>query len=208
MSEKIKRIDSYVDERFDDEVLKQHGAFIVDEKYQCSFRIINKDSAIVYFDKEVEVLEVIDEFRFYSEHITNFYNENNELIKTFPEVDVFDIEINNIQPSQFFVDLDKVNAIETFIRDEEDIIIALIKKDDQFISLDGHTRLYYAVSKGYSKVKGFLTETDESIYGFVEEARKRNVFNPSQLILVPHDEYEIKWNKFCDDFFSERDNLK
>ena len=208
MSEKIKRIDSYVDERFDDEVLKQHGAFIVDEKYKCSFKIINKDSAIVYFDKEVEVLEVIDEFRFYSEHITNFYNENNELIKTFPEVDVFDIEINNIQPSQFFVDLDKVNAIETFIKDEDDIIIALIKKDDQFISLDGHTRLYYAVSKGYSKVKGFLTETDESIYGFVEEARKRNVFNPSQLILVPHDEYEIKWNKFCDDFFSERDNLK
>ena len=208
MSEKIKRIDSYVDERFDDEVLKQHGAFIVDEKYQCSFRIINKDSAIVCFDKEVEVLDVIDEFRFYSEHITNFYNENNELIKTFPEVDVFDIEINNIQPSQFFVDLDKVNAIETFIRDEEDIIIALIKKDDQFISLDGHTRLYYAVSKGYSKVKGFLTETDDSIYGFVEEARKRNVFNPSQLILVPHDEYEIKWNKFCDDFFSERDNLE
>ncbi|MDU1412319.1 MAG: hypothetical protein E6929_05840 [Clostridium sp.] len=208
MSEKIKRIDSYVDERFDDEVLKQHGAFIVDEKYQCSFRIINKDSAIVCFDKEVEVLDVIDEFRFYSEHITNFYNENNELIKTFPEVDVFDIEINNIQPSQFFVDLDKVNAIETFIRDEEDIIIALIKKDDQFISLDGHTRLYYAVSKGYSKVKGFLTEADESIYGFVEEARKRNVFNPSQLILVPHDEYEIKWNKFCDDFFSQRGNLE
>lgn len=208
MSEEIKRIDSYVDERFDDEVLKQHGAFIVDGKYQCSFRIINKDSAIVYFDKEVEVLDVIDEFRFYSEHITNFYNENNELIKAFPEVDVFDIEINNIQPSQFFVDLDKVNAIKTFIKDEEDIIIALIKKDDQFISLDGHTRLYYAVSKGYSKVKGFLTETDDSIYGFVEEARKRNVFNPSQLILVPHDEYEIKWNKFCDDFFSERDNLK
>lgn len=208
MSEKIKRIDSYVDERFDDEVLKQHGAFIVDGKYQCSFRIINKDSAIVCFDKEVEVLDVIDEFRFYSEHITNFYNENNQLIKAFPEVDIFDIEINNIQPSQFFVDLDKVNAIETFIKDEEDIIIALIKKDDQFISLDGHTRLYYAVSKGYSKVKGFLTETDESIYGFVEEARKRNVFNPSQLILVPHDEYEIKWNKFCDDFFCERDNLK
>ena len=208
MSEEIKRIDSYVDERFDDEVLKQHGAFIVDGKYQCSFRIINKDSAIVCFDKEVKVLEVIDEFRFYSEHITNFYNEDNELIKAFPEVDVFDIEINNIQPSQFFVDLDKVNAIETFIKDEDDIIIALIKKDDQFISLDGHTRLYYAVSKGYSKVKGFLTETDDSIYGFVEEARKRNVFNPSQLILVPHDEYEIKWNKFCDDFFSERDNLK
>lgn len=208
MGEKIKRIDSYVDERFDDEVLKQHGAFIVDEKYKCSFKIINKNSAIVCFDKEVKVLDVIDEFRFYSKHITNFYNENNELIKAFPEVDVFDIEINNIQPSQFFVDLDKVNAIKTFIKDEDDIIIALIKKDDQFISLDGHTRLYYAVSKGYSKVKGFLTETDDSIYGFVEEARKRNVFNPSQLILVPHDEYEIKWNKFCDDFFSERDNLK
>ena len=120
------------------------------------------------------------------------------------DIEFNDINIKDIQPSQFFVDLDKVKAIETFIEGEEDIIIPLIKMEDRFISLDGHTRLYYAVSKGYSSVKGYLTEGGSYIYGFVDEARKRNIFSPYELKLISHEEYEIKWNKFCDDFFRER----
>lgn len=202
----IQRINSYDDGRFNREVLNQHGAFIVDEKYKCSFKIINGNSAIVIFDKEVDVFQLIDEFRFYSEHIVNFYSEDMELIKAFSPIKIFHIDIKDIQPSQFFVDMDKVKAISSFIGCEDDIVISLAKIEDEFISLDGHTRLYYAVSKGYSKVKGYLTEPGEYIEGFVEEARKRKVFSPYDLELIPHEEYRIKWDKFCDDFFSEREN--
>lgn len=205
MQHKIKRINSYEDDRFDKDVLNQHGAFIVDEKYKCSFKIINENSASVFFDKEVDVFQLIDEFRFYSEHITNFYGEDMELIKAFPPINIFNINIKDIQPSQFFIDMDKVKAIESFIRSGEDIIISLAKIKDTFISLDGHTRLYYAVSKGYSEVKGYLTEPGDYLEDFVEEARKRKVYSPYDLQLITHEEYEIKWNKFCDDFFSERE---
>ncbi|WP_283591861.1 hypothetical protein [Clostridium butanoliproducens] len=205
MNHKIQRINNYDDDRFDKEVLNQHGAFIIDEKYKCSFKIISKDSAIVLFHKEVDVFQLIDEFRFYSGHIINFYGEDMQLIKAFPPINIFYINIKDIQPSQFFVDIDKVKAIESFIKSEEDIIISLAKIKDCFISLDGHTRLYYGVSKGYSKVKGYLTEPGDYLEDFVEEARKRNVYSPYDLELISHEEYEIKWNKFCDDFFSKRE---
>lgn len=205
MNHKIQRINSYEDDRFDKDILNQHGAFIVDEKYKCSFKIINKDSAIVLFDKKVDVFQLIDKFRFYSGHIINFYGEDMELIKAFPTINIFHITIKDIQPSQFFVDMDKVKAIESFIKSEEDIIISLAKTKDSFISLDGHTRLYYAVSKGYSKVKGYFTEPGDYLEDFVEEARRRNIYSPYDLELISHEEYEIKWNKFCDDFFSKRE---
>ncbi|WP_346940500.1 hypothetical protein [uncultured Clostridium sp.] len=205
MNHKIQRINSYEDDRFDKDILNQHGAFIVDEKYKCSFKIINRDSAIVFFDKEIDVFQLIDEFRFYSEHIINFYDESMKLIKAFPLIDIFHIIIKDIQPSQFFVDIDKVKAIESFIKSGEDIIVPLAKIKDSFISLDGHTRLYYAVSKGYSKVKGYLTEPGDYLEGFVEEARKRKIYSPYDLELISHEEYKIKWHKFCHDFFSERE---
>ncbi|MEG0309215.1 MAG: hypothetical protein RR636_14830 [Clostridium sp.] len=205
MGSKIQRINSYDDKRFDTDILNQHGAFIVEGKYKCAFNIISENSAIVTFDKEIDVAEIIDEFRFYSEHIIKFYNIAGELIKSFPSVDIFEINIRDIQPSQFFVDIDKVKAIEDFIKSEEDIFIPLTKIGDSFISLDGHTRLYYAVSKGYSKVNGYLTESGDYIEGFIEEARRRKIYSPFDLELISHEEYEIKWHKFCEDFFRERE---
>lgn len=203
MSNIIQRIDNYEDNRFDKDILRQHGAFIIDGKYKCSFRIINKDSAIVFFDKEINLNKLIDEFRFYAEHIINFYDNNMNLIKSFPTKEIFYINIKDIQPSQFYVDMDKVKAIESFIESEEDICIPLTKIKDYFVSSDGHTRLYYATTKGYSKIRAFFTEPGDYLEGFVEEARKRNVYSPYDLKLITHEEYKIKWHKFCDDFFSE-----
>lgn len=203
MSNIIQRIDNYEDDRFDKDILRQHGAFIIDGKYKCSFRIINKDSAIVFFDKEINLNKLIDEFRFYSEHIINFYDNNMNLIKSFPTKEIFYINIKDIQPSQFYVDMDKVKAIESFIESKEDICIPLTKIKDYFVSSDGHTRLYYATTKGYSKIRAFFTEPGDYLEGFVEEARKRNVYSPYDLKLITHEEYKIKWHKFCDDFFSE-----
>lgn len=204
MSGEIERINTYDDKRFPKEVLRQHGAFIVDGKHKCYFTIINEDSAEVYYDKEINIDEIIDEFRFYSEHIVKFYN-NGELIKEFPPIKIFNIGIDSIQPSQFYVDVDKVNSISSFINCEEDIVIPLTKMGEEFISLDGHTRLYYGVTKGYKKVRGFITEPGDYIEGFVEEAKKRGVNTPRNLIPVSHEEYKIKWNKFCEDFFKDRE---
>ncbi|EJP6473539.1 hypothetical protein NHI66_002890 [Clostridium botulinum] len=58
-------------------------------KYKCGFRITNKDFATVFFDKKIDLFKLIDEFRFYSEHIIYFYDENMKLIKYFLLKDIF-----------------------------------------------------------------------------------------------------------------------
>ncbi|WP_373898544.1 hypothetical protein ACER0A_006365 [Haloimpatiens sp. FM7315] len=204
MCSKIQRINTYEDDRFEKDILKQHGAFVIDGKYKCSFRIINKDSSMVFFDREIDVLELIDEFRFYSEHIINYYDKNMKLIKAFQPIKTFYINIKDIQPSQFYVDKDKVKAVETFIGNEEEICIPVFKLEGYFVSLDGHTRLYYAVTKKYSRVRAYFSEPGDYLEDFVAEARKRHVYSPFDLSLISHKEYEQKWNKFCDDFFKSK----
>ena len=202
----IKRIDTYSDKRFDQEVLLQHGAFLVDDKHKCTFRIIDKSTAIIEFDSGVNCDELIDEFRFYTEFITNFYDRNMNLIKSFKPIKTFKIDVSDIQPSQFLVDQDKVDAVGTFINNEDDIYIPLAKIGDRYVSRDGHTRLYYATIMKFSSINGFLSDPGDYLDEFAEEARKKQVFSARDLTKVSHEEYEVGWNKFCDDFFEIREN--
>ena len=202
----VKRINSYNDDRFTKKVLNQHGAFLVDGTYPCEFEIINEDTAIIKYHDLNNIDIIINEFRFYAEHITKFLDIEGNLIKAFHPIKKIWIEISEIQPSQFYIDSDKVNAINEFINKESDIVIPLIKCDNRYISLDGHTRLYIANKRGFRRVLGFLTTTDNYIYKFVEEAINRGIIQVSNLLLVDHRDYEILWHKFCDDFFSKLDN--
>ena len=200
----IKRISSYSDPRFTQEVLNQHGCFLVDgEPYEVE--IISDSEAVIRGRDESIFPAVIDEFRFYTPHITRFYDENQRIIQEFPPVTLLTIPLGAIQPSQFYVDEDKIAAIRSFIHSEEDIIIQVLRHGGRYISLDGHTRLYYAVMMGWQQVRAVEETSDDYIYGFAEEAVKRNIRTPYDLKLVSHPEYEEKWYKFCDDYFAERE---
>ena len=201
MTHKIQRINEYDDTRFHKEVLLEHGAFLIDDKYKCSFKITSKNTATVEFDKEINIEEVIDEFRFYAEHITKFYDINNKIIKSFPSINIFKINIEDIQPSQFYVDKNKVESVSSFITNSNDIIVPLAKINDELVSLDGHTRLHLATKRGYKQVYGFYTLAEDYIRDFVLEAKRRNILTPYNLELLTHEEYEKKWYRFCNDFF-------
>ena len=177
----IKRIDTYDDARFSDKVLSQHGAFLVND-------------SLLYE-------EVIEEFRFFAEHITIFYDEQGNVVKEFAKIPIFDVKIEEIQPSQFYVDITKKQEVSKFVCTEEDIIIPLVKCGDKFISMDGHTRLAVAIDKGFKEVKGFLAKSEDWLYKFANEAEKRHVHSPYDLETLTHEEYEVKWNRFCDEFF-------
>lgn len=196
----IQRVDSYDDDRFDREVLRQHGAYVVNGK-PCSFRITGRDSAIVIWHGEGRVEPIIDDFRFYAEHITKFYNENGELIKEYPAVETFEVEIDSIQPSQFYVSRDKLSAIAAFTNSGDDVVIPVLKGESgRYIAMDGHTRLYYANIKGYGKVRAFIAADSEMTRAFAEEAAKRGIHKISDMKEVSQDEYVEKWYAFCDDF--------
>lgn len=204
----IERIDTYDDDRFDKEVLKQHGAFLVDGQYPCSFRIVDEKTAVVGYHNYEGIEELIEEFRFYAEHITCFLDEQGNLLKEYPRVKTFDLELDQIQPSQFFVDEDKLKEVASFVRGPEDVVIPVTRMENtnQYISQDGHTRMYCACQKGIRTVKAFLAEEENDyISYFVEEARNRGIYKISDMQVLSHEEYTEKWHRFCDEYFSSRE---
>ncbi len=200
----IQRINSYDDLRFSQKVLYQHGCFLVDGK-PYEIEITSEKEAVVRGEDASVLPELIDGFRFFTPHITVFYDRTGGLIKKFPDNPPFCVTLDLIQPSQFYVDLDKVRAVGSFISSPEDIIIQVLPFEGKYISLDGHTRLYYAVTQGWDHVRAVAEESDDWVFRFVEEAKKRNVTSPCDLIPLDHGEYEVKWNGFCDDFFANQE---
>lgn len=203
--EKIERVNTYSHPLFSEKVLKQHGAFLVNGTQPYEVEIVSKTDAIIrgacvdFYEK------IIEEFRFFSEHITRFLDKEGNLVKEFPKVEVFRVPIEKIQPSQFYVDATKMEAVSSFIMTEQDVVIPLGKSETGYISLDGHTRLKVALEKGFTHVYGFLTEVEEYVAWFVAEAKKRGVTSAAQMEKLSHEEYEIKWNGFCDAFFAEEE---
>lgn len=199
----IERINNYSDSRFSKEVLIQHGAFIVDGKYPCSFKIIGENAAQAEYHDYSQIAPIIETFRFYAEHISVFYDVGGNIIAEYKPVVLKTVSIDSIQPSQFYADKEKVNAVKEFIEKGEDIIIPVMfdKRINRFVSLDGHTRMYYGFLCGFKEIRIFESETNDYIFSFVDEARKRGVYKVSDIEPLDHAEYEIKWNKFCDDFF-------
>lgn len=205
---KIERINDYSDTRFRKTVLLQHGAFLADG-IPCEFEIIDDHSAEMlyrFIDNTDAAEQLIDEFRFYAGHINRFFDSEGRLIKALAPAKIFSVPIDNIQPSQFFVDEDKLSAVSSFIKSAGDIVVPLFYDGNlkKYVSLDGHTRLVLALERGYTAVNGFLDDTGDYIGDFVNEARKRGIFGIKDIKKLPHSEYEIKWNKFCEDFFANK----
>ena len=104
--------------------------------------------------------------------------------------------------------LDKINQIvclyvwynDYYQKNNEDII-PLIEADERYVSLDGHTRLSVAVDRGYTSVKGFLADGGDWVQKFVHEALLRGIHTPYDMQVLSHSEYDLKWNKFCDELF-------
>lgn len=199
----ITRINTYDDPRFSAQVLRQHGCFLVDGK-PCEVLIIAEDTARITGAEEAALPALIEAFRFNAPHITHFVDEQGTLIRTFPPRTLLTLPLTDIQPSQFYVDEEKLAAVRSFISQPEDIIVQVLAHAGRYIALDGHTRLYLAVMEGWTHVRAVTEETDEYIFDFVAEAQHRGILSPSGMKLLSHAEYEIKWNRFCDDYFSHQ----
>lgn len=103
----IKRINTYNDSRFSQNTLNQHGCFLADG-IPYEIEIISEREAIVKGEKSDVFLPLIDEYRFFTPHITRFYDEKGDIIKEYPDADIFELNLEQIQPSQFYVDSSKI----------------------------------------------------------------------------------------------------
>ena len=172
---------------------------IDDKEYYYEFCIKNNEALIKTNDlKYIE--NAIDEFRFYNLNITKFYTNDNSFYKEFDYVYTFKLPIKILQPSQFFIDKDKLKIIEENINfDSINIPVCII--NDEYVILDGHTRLYALYENDYKMVNVYIDKAFSHIDDFVYMAKENNIFNIKNLVKLSHDEYDKYWNKFCDDYF-------
>lgn len=196
---KVERIHDYSDPRFSPKVLMQHGAYLANGQ-PCEVEIISADTAIVRGDASL-LDAVIDLAREYAGHISCFCDEKGNTLRRFPKPEVFCLPLDAIQPSQFYADELKASAVATFIASEKDIIIPLTRREDRFISLDGHTRLYVASRMGFDKVYGFISPVDGYIYDFASLAAARGILSPRDITPLPHEDYCRLWLGFCREYF-------
>ena len=105
----IQRLDTYEDPRFSSTALLQHGAFLMDGSIPCEVEIFAATKATVRCPQAYQE-QLIEEFRFYAEHITEFYDETGTCLAKFEPVQLFDVPLSQIQPSQFFVDREKISS--------------------------------------------------------------------------------------------------
>ena len=197
----IKRVTEYNNPLFSQIVLNQRGAFLIDEE-PYEIEIISSDSASVKGKNRENYKKLIEYFRYYSPHINNFFDENNKKIISFEKKPALTLEVDKIQPSQFYIDEDKVNALENFIKNSRDIVIQVVKSDKKYICVDGHTRLFIAFLKNFKTVHAIETEFDDDTNYFVSQAKKRNIFTIKDLELVSHSDYKNLWIDFCDRYFN------
>ena len=197
----IKRVTDYNNPIFSQIVLNQRGAFLIDEE-PYEIEIISSDSAFVKGKNRKNFKKLIEYFRYYSPHILNFFDENDKKIISFEKKSVLTLEVDKIQPSQFYIDEDKVNALKGFIKNSKDIVIQVVKSEDGYICVDGHTRLFIAFLKNFKTVHAIETEFDDDTNYFVSQAKKRNIFTIKDLKLVSHSDYKNLWIDFCNSYFN------
>lgn len=122
-----KRIDDYKNLGIDQAICDQHGVFMMNDMTISKVEIISQDSAIVHVENIDNLNELLDEFRFYAEHITNFYNDKHELLKKYPHKNLMEVDILTLQPSQFFVSEEKVNTVSSFVNTSKDVVVPIIR---------------------------------------------------------------------------------
>lgn len=175
--------------------------FLVNDTEPYEIIITDKFNAVIKGNNYKLFPQVIEEFRIYAEHIVNFYDAKNNLVKSYPKKSLLKISIDDIEPSQFYIDINKMNALKNFIKSEEDVIIPVLKHGDKYICLDGYTRLMIAHLSDIKNIYAFKTSSEGFIYDFIKEAQSRDIFHIRDLQILSHDDYIKKWYSYCDEYF-------
>lgn len=202
----IQRIDGYTDSRFPQEVLCQHGAFLVDGA-PWSFRVISDHEAVVSGEglARETLAEAAEDFRFYAGHITTFYDGAGNCLLDLPPVERREEAIDSLQPSQFSVDREKCAAVGRFIHTAADVVVPVTRlADGTLCVMDGHTRLYEAWRRGVSTAMVFEVSGWDALGDFVAEARNRGIYHIRDMALYSPEEQKEKWHDWCDAYFAAR----
>ena len=202
----IIRADIHDTDLFSKEQLTFGACCFFSEDRTCKYFFkINGHEATLFANTPQHTAQAIEEFLYFSGFITTIKDEKGHVLAEKAPNAPFLHEILKIQPSQFYISEEKLARCKSWIKTPEDVLIPIIIKDDKTIALDGHTRLKAAIDLGFTHAYTYTEESGDYIFEFVNEAIRRGVQNVSDMEILKEQDYNTKWNKFCDEFLSGSD---
>ena len=120
--------------------------------------------------------------------------------------DISSLKLTDLQPSQLYISDRKLKAVRKWL-DLRDLSgfepIPVKMLDGVPVMTDGHTRAAAALLGGLAGVPLCRDEDEldwEMYRRCVQECRKQGIFSPADLLgrIVSEEEYEEKWDKWCD----------
>ena len=131
-------------------------------------------------------------------------------------MDINSLKIKDLQPSQFYISKKKIEEIKKWFNPNdlsnfEPIPIKEI--DDEYVVVDGHTRLVVAIMANLDSVPLCYEEEEwdwEMYRECIKEAKKRDIKSPYDLLkyIISEEEYKIKWDKWCDNMQESINNKR
>ena len=203
---KIQRLEEEVSK--DNQSYKNYNtSFILTDRNTVTrydFEILNHHEAIVYSDELECPKKVIEEFLFYSGFISQIRNEKQEIIYHQQPKHIMKLEIDKIQPSQLYINEEKLRRLLTWVKEPKDIIVPVIYDGNQYVLIDGHTRLKVAELLGFERVYAYMDEWEESIEDFVHFCHEEDKYTISDLPIISKNDYQMKWCDFCKNYFDTK----
>lgn len=182
----------------------------------ADFFIINQYEAkfISYqlLDKFVDINNLlkmfIEEFLYWNPFTKSLYYQE-EVIINYHAVEIFKLPILDIQVEQLTVSKPKLDDVLKWVEKEEDVIICVIKIDNQFVCIDGYSRLLAAYLKGFKNVYCYLEKEDydeNDFREFLNWCHMENIFTVKDLVnrVVSEDEHQKIWIDKCQNYFKKK----
>lgn len=196
----IRRIENYEDKRFNKNILYKRGAYLIDER-PYEVEIVSENKAVVRGEKREYYPLIVEEFLYHAPHIYKFTDDDGNIVKEVKKPEIISLSVDDIKVSQFYINEEKLNAVRTFVRNEEDIIIQAAFFEGEYIALDGHTRLYLAHLRKYDKVRAVLVNDADFDFFFYKEALRRGISGVKDMKLLNNRDYKSLWDDYCDKYF-------
>lgn len=176
-----------------------------EDPLRYDFEIINHHQAILHTEAMSCPELVINEFLFYSGFISHIETVNGRIVYHQPKKKIISLEISKIRPSQLYINEKKLDRLLTWIKSPEEIIIPVIRRGTQWVSIDGHTRLKAAQLLGFKQIYVYVDEFEPYIDDFIQFCQQDKKFTIYDLPVISNEDYQIQWCLFCDQYFQQKE---
>ena len=118
-----------------------------------------------------------------------------------------EVNIKDLHPSQLYLSEKKLQDIQMLYQSKEKRNInpiSVLAFGNCFLITDGHHRAYQALLVGQDTISAEFDRDggDELYHLYAQACEKRKIYSVLDLKnhILPQDEYEAKWYKWCDGF--------